>query len=79
LQIHQLYSDSLQTASGQMIYNLGDFTSTFAPQLPADNNDQVFKDLLDVLSLMFGVISNYEWNVGESIPTSLVCFQTDIK
>jgi hypothetical protein len=62
-----------------MIYNLGDFTSTFAPQLPADNNDQVFKDLLDVLSLMFGVISNYEWNVGESIPTSLVCFQTDIK
>jgi hypothetical protein len=28
---------------------------------------------------MFGVISNYEWNVGESIPTSLVCFQTDIK
>jgi hypothetical protein len=52
-----------------MIYDLGGFTSTFAPQLPANNNDQVFKDLLDVLSLMFGVISNFEWNVGELIST----------
>lgn len=47
---------------------VGEFASTFAPQLPANNNDQVFKDLLDVFSFMIGVASNFEWNVGEHTP-----------
>jgi len=77
LQIHQLFWDSLQTASVQMNPQMGQFASTFAPQLPPNTNDQLFKDLLDVLSLMIGVASNFEWNVGEHTPPSANIFYPD--
>lgn len=53
---------------------MGGFASTFAPQLPASNNDQIFKDLLDVVSFMIGVGSNFEWNVGERPSPPAICF-----
>ena len=67
-QIHQLFWNALQTDSGQMSYELGQFASTFAPQLPPTDNDQIFRDMLDAFLFMIGIASNFEWNVGEYSP-----------
>jgi hypothetical protein len=43
---------------------VGNFTSTFAPQLQPSHQSAIIKDVLDALAVVVGIGSAYAWNVG---------------
>ncbi|TIC89566.1 hypothetical protein CH35J_012629 [Colletotrichum higginsianum] len=61
--IYQKYHEALQDAQLSISAAMGDFTTTFAPQLKPKDNSVLIKTILDVLMLGIGVASAGLWNI----------------
>ncbi|KAK1477569.1 hypothetical protein CTAM01_15163 [Colletotrichum tamarilloi] len=61
--VYQKYHEALQDAQLSISAAMGDFTSTFAPQLKADDQSTLIKTILDVMAFGIGMASAGLWNI----------------
>ncbi|TEA15562.1 hypothetical protein C8034_v011258 [Colletotrichum sidae] len=61
--VYQKYHEALQDAQLSISAAMGDFTSTFAPQLKAKDDSALIKTVLDVMMFGIGIASAGLWNI----------------
>ncbi|TDZ24292.1 hypothetical protein Cob_v003016 [Colletotrichum orbiculare MAFF 240422] len=61
--VYQKYHEALQDAQLSISAAMGDFTSTFAPQLKAKDDSALIKTVIDVMMFGIGIASAGLWNI----------------